>query len=88
MRYNKNGEALLHRLGQNASFSEVVLTARNLGYELRCEGREDFVKLDTSGEDQYGHPKFDSRTVRLDELTEWLNEEMISREIIKREIEP
>lgn len=88
MRYNKNGEALLHKLGQNASFSEVVLTARHLGYELRCEGRIDFVKLDTSGVDELGHPKFDSRTVRLDELIEWLNQEMASRDIIRMEVEP
>lgn len=88
MRYNKNGEALLHRLGTNANFGEVVLTARYLGYELQCEGRVDFVKLNTSGEDQYGHPKFDSRTIRLEELIEWLNQEMVSRDIIKLEVEP
>lgn len=88
MRYNKNGEPSLHRLGPNASFSEVVLTARYLGYELRCEGKIESVKLDTSGIDELGHPKFDSRHVRLDELTEWLNQEMVSRDIIKLEVEP
>ena len=81
MRYNKNGEALLHRLGQNASFSEVLLT-------IRSEDKFDYVKLDTRGVDELGYAKWNSRTVRLDELTEWLNQEMESRDIIKREIEP
>lgn len=88
MRYNKNGVALLHRLGPNASFSEVVLTARHLGYELRSEDNIDFVKLDTSEGDKYGRPIWDRRIVRLDELTEWLNQEMVSRDIIKLEVEP
>lgn len=87
MRYNKNGEALLHRLGQNASFSEVVLTVRHLGYELRCEGNIDFVRLDTNGQDKYGHTTFDTKPVRLEELIEFLNTEMESRDIIKREVE-
>lgn len=85
MRYNKNGEALLHRLGQNASFSEVLLTIRYLGYELRSTDKCDFVELDASGVDEFGRTKFNCRTVRLDELTEFLNGEMVSREIIKEE---
>ena len=88
MRYNKNGDALLHRLGKDACFSEVVLTVRELGYTIECSDRFDFVKLETEKKDKYGFSMFNSETVRLDELTEWLNEEMISREIIKREIEP
>ena len=87
MRYNKNGEALLHRLGQNASFSEVVLTVRHLGYELRCEGNIDFVRLDTNGQDKYGHTTFNSKPVPLDELIESLNTEMESRDLIKRKVE-
>jgi hypothetical protein len=47
MRYNKNGDAILHKLGKDASFSEVVLTVRELGYTIECSGRFDFVKLET-----------------------------------------
>lgn len=88
MRYNKDGEALLHRLGHNASFIEVLLTIRYLGYELRSADKFDFVKLDATHVDEYGHSKFDgSRIIRLEELIEWLNQEMVSRNIIKLEVD-
>jgi hypothetical protein len=87
MRYNKNGDAILHKLGKDASFSEVVLTVRELGYTIECSGRFDFVKLETEKKDKYGFSMFNSKTVRLDELVEWLNREMVSRNIIKEEVE-
>lgn len=88
MRYNKNGDAILHKLGKDASFSEVVLTVRELGYTIECSGRFDFVKLETRTEGKYGWSEFNIKMVRLDEIVEWLNQEMVSREIIKEEVEP
>ena len=87
MRYNKNGDAILHKLGKDASFSEVVLTVRELGYTIECAGRFDFVKLETRTEGKNGFSMFNSKIVRLDELVEWLNQEMVSRNIIKEEVE-
>ena len=87
MRYNKNGDAILHKLGKDASFSEVVLTVRELGYTIECSGRFDSVKLETKEEGKYGLYEYKSKYVRLDELVEWLNQEMVSRNIIKEEVE-
>lgn len=85
MRYNKNGEAVLHRLGAKASFSEVLLTIQERGYELRCYCGKQYVDLDKKGEDVYGHPVFNTKHVKIDNMVEWLNSEMVDSELIKEE---
>ena len=38
MRYDKLGNAVLHRLGKGASFAEVYLTAVELGVSIESKG--------------------------------------------------
>jgi len=83
MRYNKNGEEILHRLGSKASFSEVLTTIRCLGYDLSSESKFDYVKLSSYTKDLYGRLEYSYRVVYVPSLIEWLNQEMESRGIIQ-----
>lgn len=83
MRYNKNGEEILHRLGSKASFSEVLITIRCLGYGLSSDDKIDYVRLSTESKDPYGRLEYNSRIVYVPSLIEWLNQEMESRGIIQ-----
>jgi hypothetical protein len=94
MRYDKLGNALLHKLGKNASFAEVYLTAVELGIGIESKGPGEVVLTRKTGEDQVGWedwlgwPERETRRVAPEEVADWMNMRMIEEGIIKEEPEP
>ena len=85
MRYDKLGNALLHRLGAGATFSEVYLTATELGFYIKSKGPGTVVLEIKTGEDRYGNPITQTRWKRPEEVVEYLNGYMEDNDIIKME---
>ena len=86
MRYDKLGNALLHKLGRNASFAEVYLTAVELGLSIRSRGAAKLVLTEKTGEDRYGNDMTQDHWVEPERMAEFLNQRMVDEGIIKEEI--
>lgn len=87
MRYDKMGNALLHRLGERATFAEVYITAVELGIGIESKGPGEVAMERTTGTDRLGYPQYETRWVEPEKVAEWLNQRMIDEGIIKEEIE-
>ena len=88
MRYDKLGNAVLHRLGKGASFAEVYLTAVELGVSIESKGPGQVVMRRNTGEARLGYPIEETRLVRPEVVADRLNEMMLDEGIIKEEPEP
>lgn len=85
MRYDKLGNAVLHRLGARATFAEVYLTAVELGITIESKGPADVVMEHNDGEDRWGYPIVKTRCKKPEEVVEYLNRYMEDNGIIKEE---
>jgi ferredoxin-fold anticodon binding domain-containing protein len=85
MRYDKLGNALLHKLGKNASFAEVYLTAVELGIGIESKGPGEVVLTRKTGEDRLGWPEYETRWIAPEEVADWMNKRMVEEGIIKEE---
>ena len=86
MRYDKLGNALLHKLGRGASFAEVYLTAVELGYSIESKGPGKVSLESLEGDDRLGWPIPAKRHIPPEEVVDFLNQRMVDEGIIKEEI--
>lgn len=85
MRYDKLGNALLHRLGERATFAEVYLTAVELGITIKTKGPDAVVVEYDDGEDRLGNPLTKTRWIKPEDVVEYINRYMEDNGIIKEE---
>jgi hypothetical protein len=86
MRYDKLGNALLHKLGRGASFAEVYLTAVELGYSIESKGANKVLLRRTTGTDSKGWINTRTETLPPEEVVDFLNQRMVDEGVIKEEI--
>ena len=85
MTYTEKGMPVFRKLGPRATFTNVCETTGCMGYDISFDKRRpDWVILNWFDEKEM----YRSRPIRINELVDFLNAQMIERGYIKKEIEP
>ena len=88
MRYDKLGNPVLHKLGSQASFANVYLTAVELGFSIKSKGMATVILTETIGHDKFDCPIERQHWIEPEKMVEFLNQRMLDNGIIIEEPEP
>ncbi len=86
MTYDRDGFPKLKRITPRTPFADVFITIRMLGFDLGKGPKQDSINLSRTIEEDDGlHFHWDNYYVSMDDLPEFLNQQMEERDYIKKE---